>query len=103
MAFSVKNGGLINTMSIFDRSPVLRTLRSGWKLLASLPQLPTLLRRMSVSGEIRKIFQHKLTIMVVPHNALSRFQFRFSFSFFIFLIGFSVGMFSWAVVAVTSN
>ncbi|OGR83521.1 MAG: hypothetical protein A2901_00245 [Elusimicrobia bacterium RIFCSPLOWO2_01_FULL_54_10] len=72
-------------------------------MLASLPQLPTLLRRMSVSGEIRKIFQHKLTIMVVPHNALSRFQFRFSFSFFIFLIGFSVGMFSWAVVAVTSN
>lgn len=90
-------------MKFLLESSAVARLRKWWRLLAALVRLPSTLKRMSVSGEIRKILQHRLTIMVVPHNALSRFHFQFSFSFFIFLIGFSVGLFSWAALAVTSN
>ncbi len=72
-------------------------------LILSLIRFPATLRRMSVSGQIRKIFNHKLTIMIVPHNALSRFHFQFSFAFFAFLIAFSSGVFTWATLTVTSN
>ena len=87
---------------ILDSGPFTR-LKQGWRFLAALVRLPSTLKRTSVSGEVLKILQHRLTIMVVPHNALSRFHFQFSFSFFIFLIGFSIGLFSWAAMAVTSN
>src|SRR3989344_2779978 len=90
-------------MKFLLESSAAARIRKGWGFLAALVRLPSTLKRMSVSGEILKILQHRLTIMVVPHNALSRFHFQFSFSFFIFLIGFSVGLFSWAALAVTSN
>lgn len=69
----------------------------------SLINFPSTLKRTSVSGEFKKIFKHKMTVMIVPHNALQKVHFQFSFSFLIFLVGFSIGMFGWAAVAVTSN
>jgi len=90
-------------MNFLIRSNPVNRLKKGRELLGALARLPSALKRTSVSGKIRKIFEHKFTILVVPHNALSRFHFQFSFSFFIFFIGFSVGLFAWAAWAVTSN
>ncbi len=84
-------------------NPIQARINRGKDFVNSVVRFPATLRRISVSGEIRKIFQHKLTIMVVPHNALSRFHFQFSFSFLIFLVAFSAGMFTWAALTVTSN
>lgn len=60
------------------------------------------LRRLT-RGKIMQMLKHKLTIMIVPHNGLGRFNLQFTFSFAFFATAFSIGMFSWATITVMSN
>lgn len=53
--------------------------------------------------KLRKLFNRKLTLMLVPHHTLRSFHLQFSFGFIIFLIFLWTGITSWATWAVTSN
>ncbi|OGR84099.1 MAG: hypothetical protein A2902_06380 [Elusimicrobia bacterium RIFCSPLOWO2_01_FULL_64_13] len=81
---------VISSLIRFTRS--VRDLWHGW----------TRLRR-SMRGRLRQVLGHKLTVMIVPHNAIRRVNLQFTFSFAFFLTLFSIGLFSWASLTVMSN
>lgn len=53
--------------------------------------------------KLKKILNHKLTLMIVPHSAIRPFNFHFSFSFIMFLGFLWTALTSWATWAVFSN